>query len=255
VTASLLVADSVYSYRDLPERHTLEYAVEVEFEQLGKYRADNRTSTSYEMPARSDLTRPLAAMMNTPLGKPVFPKRIDVTVTVRKQQTTATILALELDRNVYKPGQDVKGKVTLRPFRSGRVTKDVSIRLPEDLPDGQYALTVSNGMGALTALQKEMPHRFTPRTVEQLLEAVREVARPRMDHLYVHLPLGHGGLAVKKNELEHLPASLAEILVQAAPVDSKPYQRSKVVDFPSEYVLAGSAQASFTVEKRPRRGR
>ena len=98
-----------------------------------------------------------------------------------------------------------------------------------------------------------MPHRFDPRTVEELFSSIREVVGPRMDRLYLRLPLPDGGVAVEKNELEHLPASLARLLATAAPIDTKAYRRTQVVDLPGGYVFSGSAQASFVVEKEPRR--
>ncbi len=253
VLGSLMIADSVNVNRDLPEQHTIDYSVDIDFERLGRYHAANRTSTSYEVPIRSDVSRPLAALMNTSLGEPDFPKSIDVSLTVQPVQQTAEILSFELDRNSYKPGQTVRGRATLLPFRAERITRDVSVKLPDDVPDGQYTLTVCDASDAVSALQQEMPHRFTPRTMEQLFEAICQVVGPRMDRLYVRLPLRDGGVAVKKNELEHAPASLAQILAQAAPIDTKPYRRSLVLDFPAGYVLSGSAQASFTVEERPKR--
>ena len=253
VLGSLMIAESVHVNREPPQEHTIDYVVEIEFERLGKYRSANRTSARYELVVRSDVTRPLAALMNTSLGKPDFPKSINVRVKVEPVQKTATILKLALDRNVYKPGRTVRGKITLLPFRAQRTTTDVSVKLPEDLPDGQYTLTVCNAMAAVEALKEEMPHRFTPRTVEQLFAAIQEVVRPRADRLYLRLPLPEGGVAVKKDELEHAPASLAQLLAQAAPIDTKAYRRSLVVEFPGEYVLSGTAQASFAVERRPRR--
>lgn len=250
---SLMVVDSVRVNRDPPEQHTIEYSVDIEFERLGRYRSANRTSAGYESAVRSDVSRPLAALMNTSLGTPDFPKRIDVSVTIQPVQKTAAIIAMKLDRNVYKPGQTVQGKVSLRPFRAERITMDVSVRLPRDLPDGQYTLTACDAVSAVQAMQKEMPHRFEPRTVEQLFAAIEAVVKPRTDRLYLRLPLPDGGVAVKQDELEHVPASLAQILAQAAPVDTKAYRRSLVVECPGEYVLSGTAQASFAVEKRPRR--
>ena len=129
----------------------------------------------------------------------------------------------------------------------------MALTLPEDLRDGQYALSVRDGEWAVGALQSRMPHRFTPRTVEQLFQAVQRVVERRTDHLYLQMDLPDGGVAVEKNELEHLPASLAEILTRTAPMDTKPYRRMRTVAFPADCVVRGSASASFTVQKRPRR--
>ena len=256
LTASMsrmALGESVLANRDIPERHTIEYGVDIDFERFGRYRSANISSYNRLWDAASDISRPLAALMNTALGKPAFPRSIEVTLSIKPVQTTAAILSLELDRNVYKPGDKVTGKVTLRPFRALRITKAVSIELPKDLPDGRRTLTVCDSYQAISAMESELPHRFSPKTVEQLFAAIKEVVAPKMDRLYLRLPLPAGGLAVRKNELEHLPDSMAELLSRAAPMDTKRYRRSKVVSFPAGFVVSGSASASFTVEKEPRR--
>ncbi len=253
VLARLVVANSVYANRTVPERHTIEYAVDIEFEKFGRYKSTNISSGSDIAEAVSDLTRPLVAMMNTPLGKPVFPKSINVTVAIRPVRRVAGILSVAIDRNVYKPGEKVTAQVTLRPYRAERAVKTVSITLPKDLPDGRYSLTVCTAEAVARARMAEMPHKFRPRTVEQLFDAIKNVVEPRADRLYVCLPLPEGGLAVKKNELEHLPVSIAGLLSRAAPTDTNAYRRSKIESFRTNYVLAGSVGAGFTVIKHPRR--
>lgn len=251
--ASTMMRESLWANRELPERHTVEYSVDIEFEKHGRYHAENLTSESGSGDVGSDLTRPLAAMANSYLGRPVFPKRIDVTMSIRRVQKTAEVLGMELERHEYKPGQTVKGKVTMRAFRRPRSTVDVALELPDDLPDGRYRLGVTDGYGLLRRRRSEMPHRFRPRTVEQLFAAVQEVVGPRMDRLYVSLSLPHGGVAVNADELDHLPASWAELLARTAPRDTSRYRRSKTVEFKTDYVMSGSASASFTVRKEPPR--
>ena len=104
-----------------------------------------------------------------------------------------------------------------------------------------------------SALQEDRPHQFAPRTVEGLFDAIKRVVEPRMDRLYLRLPLPDGGLAVEATELGRLPGSLAEILVRTAPIDTNTYRRSLTADVTTKYVLAGSASAKFTVRRQPPR--
>ena len=124
-----------------------------------------------------------------------------MTVEIRPVQTTAEVLDLKLERNSYRPGKTVRGTVVLRPFRSERITRKVAIEVPEDRPDGDYTLTVcgADRMGMLDTMER--PHDYDPRTVSQLFASVRRVVRFRGDRLYVHLPLGRGGVVVRKQEL------------------------------------------------------
>jgi len=252
--ASLMVGESVYANRDLPDEHTIDYAVAIDFGGLGIYRAANRCSAAGLYDVASDVSRPIAALANATLGRPVFAEKIDMTIDIQPTQTTATVLSLKLDRHKYKPGQTVRGKATVRPFRQKRTTIDVAMDLPDDLPDGSYRLTVCDGYDHGYAMQSELPHRFDPKDVKQLFAAIQRAVTPRMDHLYVRLPLGRGGLAVRRQELDRMPGSLAGILAQAAPPDSAhAFSRTNVKAIKTPYALAGSAGAEFTVEKEPRR--
>ena len=251
--ASLMLKDSLWANRDLPERHSIDYTVDIDFGPMGKYHAANFSSANYTFDVSSDLTRPLAAMMNTPLGQPVFPRRMDVKMTVHRVRRTAEILALTLERHSYRPGQTLRGKVLLRPFRARRTACPVAVTLPKDLPDGRYTLTVSDAYGWLERRRSELPHRFKPRTVKQLFRAVQEVVKPKLDRLYAYLAAPAGGLAVSSVELEHLPASLADVLSRTAPTETTEYKRSVWDEFQTGYVLAGKASAEFLVEREPRR--
>ncbi len=248
-----LLGESIYAHRELPRHHSLRYDVEVDFGALGAYRAANLSSGRGLSDVASDLERPVWGLMNTELGPPAAPKRIDVTVRIQPVQTTAAILDLKLERNSYRPGQTVRGQVTLRPFRRARVVRPVALELPDDLPDGRYTLTVCDAYAMLDTRRSDVPHRYKPHTVEEFFDALQRVVRPRTDRLYVHLPLPDGGLAVRQQELEHLPGSLAEILARAAPVDSVRYRRRQVAEVPVEHVVSGSAEATFEVRKHPDR--
>jgi len=251
--ASIVLKDSLWSNRDLPELHTLDYTVDIDFGEHGRYRAVNRSSTRHAGDVGSDLTRPLAAMMNAEVGEPVFPERIDVRMNIYHKQCTAKIMGLELARHTYRPGETVRGKAVIRPFRSRRTTRDVAIKLPDDIPDGKYSLTVCDGEQLLQRRKAEMPQRFEARNVEQLFQGLCEVVEPRTNHLYVHMPLPDKGVAVRRTELDHMPASLADVLARTAPMDTRPYVRSLDASEATEYVLDGTASADFTVRKQPDR--
>jgi hypothetical protein len=250
--AGMFLEDSVLAARDLPELHTLEYSIDIEFAGLPAYRVSNLSAGSDMSQAKSDLVRPMLALMNTALGQPVTPKSIRVTVDVLPVRKTAKILSLKLDQNACKPGQTVRGQVTVQPFRAERATVEVSLRLPEDLRDGRYVLTACAAEGALEAMQEEMPHRFLPRTVEALYQAMQQIVATRTDRLYLRLPLPVSGVAVRQNELDRIPLSVAELLLRSGPADARLYRQSLTADFASEYVLSGSAVAELTVEREPK---
>ena len=250
VLGSVLTAEGVWGWRKLPELHTVRYSVEIDFGELGRYEVSNVTSGLNILGVRSDLVRPLTAMLNNPFDQVPAIKRIAVKMQIEHGTKKASIVALKLNGMTYRPGETITGKVTIRPFRKPRKELPVSFVLPEDIPDGVYKLTACDYMRAISSLRSEMPHKFAPKTIEQLFESIRLVVRPRADRLYLRVPLKRGGLAFGPKELPDLPESKMAILKQAGKIDTYSFKRAIVQTLESPYVLEGSTTAEFKVQTR-----
>jgi len=186
------------------------------------------------------------------LAKPVAPRRIDVSIRVAKGDLSANMLAFKLDGEVYRPGETVAGTLTIRPFRKPRKTLPVRFKLPDDLPEGAYTLTVCDATSAVSLLRSEMPHKFFARTTQELFDAIQRVVEPPASQLYLRLPLPDGGgLALAQRELPDLPQSKATILSQAGMLDTRSFSRSIVRTLKTDRLITGSASARFRVEREP----
>ena len=251
VLVGSLIEQSARTWRDLPERHTVRHSVRIDFARLGSYRAADVSSGTDVFAVVADGLRPLAAILRNPFEQPPDVQRIDVSIVIESGETSAGILQLELDGSVYRPGEAVTGKAVIRPFRKPRAALPVRFELPEDLPEGEYTLTVCDSASAVRFLQQEKPQRFDPRTVEQLFQALKDVVEPSAGRLYLRLPVTRGGLAVKQQELPDLPDSKARILAEAERLDSKQFSEALVRSVQTDYVLQGSASAGFRVQIHP----
>jgi len=249
---SMVLTNAIEGWHGMPEQHTMSYSVSVDFGRLGKYQAADVSTDREAMAASSDTLRPIAAMLNNPLGERVAPKRIDVEITVQPGSLAASLVGFRLDGQLYRPGEAVTGVATIRPLRKATRQLAVKFQLPEDIADGTYELTVCNAAESMRAEQREMPQRFAPRTTEQLLRAIQHVVSGRSDELYLRLPLpGRGGLAIERAEMPDLPASRAQILSQANVPDTRSFQRSLVQTVKTHYLIDGSGSATFTVRREP----
>jgi len=248
---SVLASDVVWEWRTPPREHTVAYKVTVEFEDLGKYETENVISDRFAFPAVSDATRPIVALLNNPYGKRPKVERVALELIIRKGTRSAKIIQLRVAGRIYRPGETVTGKLTVEPYRRPRTEIPIRFKLPRDLPDGEYALTVCDYVDAVLALQKEMPQRFSPRTVGQLFESMKRVVGTRADRLYLRLPLDSSGLALGDRELPDLPESKTRILKQADLPDTEAFARSIVRELTSDYVLNGSSTVELVVQKRP----
>ncbi len=177
-------------------------------------------------------------------------RSIDVRVSVEAKASTADILDLKLDGKTYQPGETVKGTLVIDPYRQSRQTKEVSLELPADLPEGSYQLMVCSAADCLREMQSEMPQRFDPHNLGDLMESLGQVTAQKTDRLYLHLQLPDGGIAIQHNELPQLPASKMQIILQGQKTDLQAFTQSLVRSVQGEYVYSGSASASFEVKRQ-----
>jgi hypothetical protein len=250
-----VLADATTGWHDMPQEHTVRHTVKVDFGKLGTYEASNVFSMSGDSAAKSDLVRPIAAMLNNPMGTPPDIEKIDVEMTVENGVAEACIRDLRLDGHVYKPGQTIDGSVLVRKFRLAEEAIPVKFKLPADLPEGDYTLTACDEVGSLLKLREEMPQRFDPKTVPQLLDMIKTLTAARHDAIYLRLPLARTGLALGTSELPDLPESKAKIMAQSQLPDMKKFSQSSVQSVPTQFPIEGCATAEFKVENNPQKTR
>lgn len=252
ILAFVAMVESARGWRDLPELHTVRHDMDIDFGDLGHYRATNVASGIDLGRATADLVRPLLVLMNNPLGPPAAVRSIDVHITIEAADRSAEIVDLKLDGSIYRPGEAVTGTVTVWPFRQPRRTMPVRFDLPADLPDGRYTLTACDASIATDRQMAEMPQRFDPRTVGELFAALQRLTEHQGDRLYLRLPRDERHLAVGSKELADLPESRRNILAEAAPpADATTFTQSLVASVPCDYVLTGQASATFEVQREP----
>ena len=247
---SMLVGDSASGWREVPERHHVSYSLSVDFGKLGKYRASNISSGSDIYWATSDLDRAVFTMMRNPYGPRPDILGIEVSMKIEPGEMDANIIDFRLDSDTYAPGATLTGILTLSRPRKERTTMPVKFKLPDDLPEGSHTLQVSNWSAAASADMREQPHKFNPKTTEELLASMQRSVLLQGNVLYMRLPLKDGGgIALDKKELPDLPASKAAMITQAKLLDTTTFGRSLLRETKVNYVLTGSATASFTVTK------
>jgi hypothetical protein len=251
--ASTLADASVFAWRMLPENHIIEHKVTVDYGRFGTYTSANITCNEDTYPLMGDVYRVVAAMSDNPFAKPRYPERIDVEVRVREGNILAGIRKLELAGTIYKPGQTVKGELTIERHRKPRTTIPVAFELPDDLPEGSYTLQATDATTAMRLDQSERPYRYFVKDDRDLFQAVRAMTWTRSDRLYLRLPLAEGGASVARAPLPDLPPSRGSVLQEARPLDLQTFRKTLVRSEQRPYVFSGAASASFTVRKDPQR--
>jgi hypothetical protein len=80
----------------------------------------------------------------------VAPTGIEIDVRITKTRETATITEAEMPPGPTVPGETLRTRVTVRPFRETPVSRDIELVVPENFPAGGAMLVVRSG-GAATA--------------------------------------------------------------------------------------------------------
>ncbi len=70
---------------------------------------------------------------------------VKVNIEITKHKNVGYIEDIVLDKDKYRPGELIKGDVTIRPFRKSPIIKKISIRIPDDFPPGSAYLLVRGG--------------------------------------------------------------------------------------------------------------
>jgi hypothetical protein len=143
LVASLALNAAISSARDLPQYHTIEYALNLEFANGKSIKLSNVDVNVEPMILLMMLGLPMQAASENPFER-VAIKRVEGTIKVTPQARSAQILYVNVPKLKYRPGETLKAYVNYRPFRAAESIMPIELELPRDLPDGTYRLVVSD---------------------------------------------------------------------------------------------------------------
>ena len=79
----------------------------------------------------------------------VAPTGIEIDVRISSARETATITEADLPPGPAAPGETLRTRVTVRPFREAAISRDIELVVPENFPAGGAMLVVRGGGAAL----------------------------------------------------------------------------------------------------------
>jgi hypothetical protein len=239
---------------DLPDELTADFTARVEVEG----HAPLVIKDSYSGPlytggrAPPALYTPVASLINLLLYnsyKPIRIDRIECETRIRPQRSTAEIEAVELDSESYEPGDTVKATVFLRPFKGLRQRLPVSLKLPVDLPEGNYTATVCDDLANVRFEFRDNPTLATPHTLGQLFDSLQVQTAAKRTNLVVRIPINAVGVALDGTSLPNLPPSMVEILGGSRRTGAQPVTGAIVARRSTKWVVQGTESVRFTVTK------
>jgi hypothetical protein len=254
MTAGLLpgtIMEAVYAHSEPPRDHTVRYTLEVEFRDLGTFRASNYTSQSGVYGLGMAAMLPTATLMNSPFGKAKV-TRARAEVKIEDGAHLAQVDQVLIDKSAYKPGETVNARVRFAHFHGDPLYTEetYSLKLPDDIDNGDYTLMVGDSQLHMIGMRNEKPHLFRAESMSELLSRYNQMSSIPDNKLFMRLTLPKGGLAIKSTELPDLPLHKAQIFNGAKRNDVQSYREALVREYELPFALDGGQTLTVTVNRR-----
>ena len=246
-----VIMESVFSHSEPPREHTIRYTIETEFDEVGTYRTSNFTSMSGVFGLAFEASVPTSTLMNAPFGKSKV-KQAKVEVTIEKGARSASIYQANLPRDTYRPGETVPVRIKWMHYLGDPLYTEATytLKLPADLPDGTYDLTVGSASTHLQGLRTEKPHLFKVDSPADALRAMNLISSFPDNRLYLRLSLPDVGLAVEDLEMPRLPSFHQHILASSGRADVSAIREALVVEQETPFAVSGSKSFKIKVDRR-----
>jgi len=151
--------------KGLPEFHTLDYDLTLNFANGQSIHAVNTSVNSGFSDILSDLIIPITEACKIHLTKSASRSAGDDSRLSTAR--AAEILSVMVPQSKYEPGETVRAYIAYQPFRQEEATMPVDMQLPRDLPNGTYQLTVSDWNHFLDDERTNSAFKFTAENTDE----------------------------------------------------------------------------------------
>jgi hypothetical protein len=249
------LTNSVDMEGELPEELTAEMSARIELEGHPPVVLKDTFSGFSGGRAPQALYSQVAQMVQTLTYNPhqsLRINRIDCETRVLPGRRVADIESVQLDSEVYAPGETVKAAVFVRPFKGAAVRIPVSLKLPVDLPEGSYNVTACDDMYNTRMTLRSNPNLLSPQSVEQVLESLQLQMATRRTNLVLRIPVDAAGVALAGKSLPNLPPSMVHILGNSRRTGAQTMSGALTARKPTDWVIQGTEAVRINVTKNPR---
>jgi hypothetical protein len=198
------------------------------------------------------LSIPIAAVVQNAFEE-VRLEEVAFEVTVEETIRAAVIEGVRVNRRILRPGDPLCVTVFLRAYLGEMFAVRDTLIIPEDLEDGIVRLRVCDALSSETLEVERAPGKYTPRSVEQLIQTLNY--QERNDHLIVELLVPEQGVTVEGAEMPSLPQSALEILRSSRqtraslPVEGVVRIRKRIQ---TDFVISGRHTIELEIDRKAR---
>jgi hypothetical protein len=195
---------------------------------------------------------PLIQLLVNNTFAPVRIKNIESTTELQPGRTSAEIEGVEIESEVYAPGESIKATVLLRPHKGVRQRMPVELKLPVDMPEGNYTALVGDDLNNARAELRDNPNLSYPQSLDQLFQAINVQLGAKRTNLVVRVPTQGVGVALGGKSLPNLPPSMVHILGNGRRTGAQTMYGAIVSRQATPWVIVGADSVRFQVAKNKR---
>ncbi len=176
-------------------------------------------------------------------------KSVDVSVDLIPERRSATIESAWLPVSEVEPGAELPVKVYLRPYRGGRLEREIKLQLPKSMAGGQYRVVLSDAdtLNRMQNIAGQM-NRFLD--VPEIVSLISQ-ERPN-NRLYASLVQSRPTMYVDDKTMPNLPSSVLNVMQNgrssARSYLATPETALAEVSIPFDYMVSGSHSLRVTVK-------
>ena len=195
------------------------------------------------------ILRPLSSLIDNDF-QPIHVDNITVDIQVKDKRNFAIIESALINKERYRPGEEIKIDVTIRPYLENPVVTKGSIKISENMPDGEYNLLVSSATSHEAWQRSRAPLNFRPTNVNQLIEMLQR--GESNDSIIFELFAPKRGMTVEGEELPELPISMLSVLNSPIQTGGRGLTKGTtllVEKLKTDYNIGGSKMLKIIVDR------
>jgi hypothetical protein len=139
----------------------------------------------------------------------------------------------------------------LESYLASNKTYMAEIKIPENIPPGEYSLIASGAADYRQFSTALAPYRYEPENMSDLIKIINEIANTKRNNLYITLTLPAGGTTLEKSELPQLPMTKTLLLNnEKRSTSAQPAPEWLGQTIPVDTIVLDSKTFTITVEKQ-----
>ncbi len=246
--AGVVAIESMIADQYPPEESTLRIRATMRFDGDRTLQIDEVVPYASPYAILSAIGGVTSAMLTNPYEQSPL-REASIRLDVERGVREANIIGGRLRQARVAPGGTVQVDVRLQHYDGRRITRPITIKVPDDAPEGNYQVLIGGIGRYLRTTGSMQPHRAQVDSLDDLWTYIQEIFAAPNDALYAVMPLNQQNLAIGRTELPNIPSSKAAIIASPMSSEAMPYRSYIAERVDTPYVVNGEISAQVIVTR------